>query len=1088
MAKRSGGISWYKDAVIYQLHVKTFYDSNGDGIGDFAGLTEKLPYLRELGVTAVWLLPFYPSPLKDDGYDIADYYDVNPQYGTLKDFRNFLRRAHALDLRVITELVINHTSDQHPWFERARCAPRGSKYRDYYVWSDTPDKYQDARIIFKDFEASNWTWDSRANSYYWHRFYSHQPDLNFDNPAVQESVFKAMDFWFSMGVDGMRLDAVPYLFEREGTNCENLPETHAFLKKLRKRLDSRFKDKMLLAEANQWPEDAAAYLGQGHGDECHMAFHFPLMPRMYMAVQMEDRFPILDILEQTPGIPRNAQWAIFLRNHDELTLEMVTDDERDYMYRAYAEDDRSKINLGIRRRLSPLLSKNRRKIELMNILLFSLPGTPIIYYGDEINMGDNRFLGDRDGVRTPMQWSPDRNAGFSCANPQQLFLPVIIDSEYHYETVNVETESSNYSSMLWWMRRVIAMRRNYKSLSCGDIKFLRPDNAKVLAFTRTYKDETMLVIINLSRFAQPVSISLPEFSGYVPREVFSQNDFPQITQEPYFVTMSQHAHFWFVLNKQKQSGTQNMKKRLPEFSFSKKWDEVFDTRNIKRLESAVLPDYLSGCRWFAGKSSQITSIKVTDVFALGNGKFSGRLLMIHIVYADKDPESYVLPVTFTFAHQVRGFSSLAGEGGICIINIADKRGILYDAVYDEKFQNLLLSIIAEKKTLKSGAASIVGCASKELRKSILENKDKLAPKLFKADQSNTSFFFGDAFFMKLFRKTEPGLNPDIEIVRKLSGNRQKLSTSQYLGHIEYSNGPGRIFGLAVMQKKINASSGAWEWILENVKSHLEHTLIISRKEEMFVAAPVSGLFLEMVALLGKRTAQMHLALAGETQDPDFVPESFSMLYQRSVYQSMSSQVRYVFSALKSAQKRLSGQLAKEVNDVVGFEKYIMQCFARMNRTKLSAKKIRIHGDYHLGQVLFTGKDFTIIDFEGEPARPLSERRLKRSALRDVAGMIRSFHYAAYAAVFLNQNPGEGDVLFLEEAADRWYEEIVGVFIDSYFGTLGKVSFLPRTRKELTMLLNIYLLDKAVYEVGYELNNRPDWLIVPLRGIKNIINK
>ncbi|MGZ5503646.1 MAG: maltose alpha-D-glucosyltransferase, partial [Chthoniobacterales bacterium] len=460
---------WYKDAIIYELHVKTFHDSNGDGIGDFRGLIEKLDYLQELGVTAIWLLPFYPSPLRDDGYDIADYYDVNPHFGTLQDFRDFLAAAHERGLRVITELVINHSSDQNPWFQRARRAPAGSPERELYVWSDTPDKYNGARIIFKDFETSNWSWDSVAKSYYWHRFYSHQPDLNFDNPGVHERVEAVCDFWLKMGVDGLRLDAVPYLYEREGTSCENLPETHTYLKKLRAHIDANFKDRMLLAEANQWPEDAVSYFGKG--DESHMNVHFPLMPRMFMALQMEDRFPIIDILDQTPAIPENCQWAMFLRNHDELTLEMVTDEERDYMWRVYANDPTARINLGIRRRLAPLLANSRRKIELLNTLLFSMPGTPVLYYGDEIGMGDNFYLGDRNGVRTPMQWSPDRNAGFSKANPQQLYLPITIDPEYHYEAINVENQQKNLSSLLWWMRRVIAMRKNYKAFSRGSLEF-----------------------------------------------------------------------------------------------------------------------------------------------------------------------------------------------------------------------------------------------------------------------------------------------------------------------------------------------------------------------------------------------------------------------------------------------------------------------------------------------------------------------------------------------------------------------------------------------------------------------------------------
>ncbi|OLD71808.1 MAG: maltose alpha-D-glucosyltransferase, partial [Acidobacteria bacterium 13_1_40CM_2_56_11] len=483
---------WYKDAIIYELHVRAFYDSNDDGIGDFAGLTQKLDYLQDLGITAVWLLPFYPSPLRDDGYDIADYTAVHPSYGSVNDFRAFLREAHRRGIRVISELVLNHTSDQHAWFQRARRARPGSPARKFYVWNDTTEKYKEARIIFKDFETSNWTRDPFANQYYWHRFYHHQPDLNFESADVRRSLLAVVNFWLGMGVDGMRLDAVPYLYERDGTNCENLPETHQFLKNLRKKVDERFRNRMLLAEANQWPEDAIAYFGSG--DECHMAFHFPVMPRMFMALRMEDRFPIIDILAQTPPISETCQWALFLRNHDELTLEMVTDEERDYMYRAYAHDPQMRINLGIRRRLASLLGKDWNRIELMNALLFSLPGTPVLYYGDEIGMGDNIYLGDRNSVRTPMQWSADRNAGFSKASPHRLYLPIVIDPDSHYEAFNVEAQQNNPHSMLWWMKRLIAMRKRYKAFGRGTLEFLYPENHRVLAFIRRYQDEIILVI------------------------------------------------------------------------------------------------------------------------------------------------------------------------------------------------------------------------------------------------------------------------------------------------------------------------------------------------------------------------------------------------------------------------------------------------------------------------------------------------------------------------------------------------------------------------------------------------------------------
>ncbi len=604
---------WYKDAVIYQVHVRAFCDSNGDGIGDFPGLTSKLDYLQDLGITTVWVLPFYPSPLKDDGYDIANYTNVHPSYGTLRDFKVFLREAHARGLRVVTELVLNHTSDQHPWFQRARRSRPNSPYRDFYVWSDTPDKYKDARIIFKDFEPSNWTWDPVAKAYFWHRFYSHQPDLNFDNPQVRHELLGAVSFWLDMGVDGLRLDAVPYLFEREGTTCENLPETHAFLKELRGYVDERFPGRMLLAEANQWPEDAVAYFG--NGDECHTAFHFPVMPRLYMAKQMEDRFPIVDILQQTPAIPPNCQWVLFLRNHDELTLEMVTDEERDYMYRVYAHDPQARINLGIRRRLAPLLNNNRRTIELMHGLLFSLPGTPVIYYGDEIGMGDNIYLGDRNGVRTPMQWSADRNAGFSHANPQRLYLPVVIDPEYLYETVNVETQRNNPQSLWWWIKRLIAVRHQHPAFGGGTLDFLLPDNAKVLAFLRKYEGDTVLVVANLSRFSQYVELDLSSYEGYVPVESFGHTKFPPIGKLPYLLTLGPHTFYWFSLEQSAAATDAIMHDQIPRINLHANWEELFKRRGKAQFETA-LRGWLPSRRWFAGKARIIQNVTITDTVLL----------------------------------------------------------------------------------------------------------------------------------------------------------------------------------------------------------------------------------------------------------------------------------------------------------------------------------------------------------------------------------------------------------------------------------------------------------------------------------------
>ena len=718
--------TWYKDAIIYEVHVRAFYDSVTDGIGDFGGLTEKLDYLKDLGVTAIWLLPFCPSPLKDDGYDIADYDDVHPSYGTLRDFEKFLREAHRRGLRVITELVVNHTSDQHVWFQRSRRAEPGSRWRNFYVWSDSPEKYKDARIIFKDFETSNWTWDPVAKAYYWHRFYSHQPDLNWDNPEVREAMFAAMDFWLEMGVDGLRLDAVPYLIEREGTNCENLPETHEMLRELRAHVDKRYSSRMLLAEANQWPEDSVAYFGQG--DECHMAFHFPVMPRLFMGLRMEDRYPIIDILRLTPQIPENCQWAMFLRNHDELTLEMVTDEERDYMYRSYAHDRQMRINLGIRRRLAPLLENDRRKIELMNALLFSLPGTPVIYYGDEIGMGDNVYLGDRNGVRTPMQWSADRNAGFSKANPQKLYLPVNIDPEYHYEAVNVEAQQNNPHSLLWWMKRMIAQRKQFESFGRGGLEFLHPVNRKVLAFVRQYQDERVLVVANLSRFAQGVELDLSKHQNMVPVEMFGRNRFPAITDHPYFMSLGPYGYHWFHLQAQ-EVGHDLMTSTagagdLPVLIAESEADVFSYGSNTGVVK--LLPKLLKTRPWFLGRTRNIRDVTLNDIVHLPGS--SAHLLFADVEYTDSDPDMYLLALSMAASEKADAFMHERPEGVLARVNgMAEDPAIVYGSVFDRSFGDTMLSAIVRRRKFKTDGGELQGGHTKSFRKDWSRARSNLEP-------------------------------------------------------------------------------------------------------------------------------------------------------------------------------------------------------------------------------------------------------------------------------------------------------------------------------------------------------------------------
>ncbi len=982
---------WHKEAVIYQLHLRAFCDANDDGIGDFRGLTTKLDYLQELGVNALWLLPFYPSPLRDDGYDIADYYGIHPMYGTLHDFRTFLREAHDRGLRVITELVLNHTSDEHPWFKRARNAKPGSRWRDWYVWSDTPDRYNDARIIFRDFEPSNWTWDPVAKAYFWHRFYRHQPDLNYDNPEVRQAMLQVMDHWFGMGVDGMRLDAVPYLVEREGTNCENLPETHGFLKELRAHVDARFQGRMLLAEANQWPEDAVSYFGAG--DECHAAFHFPLMPRLFIAVQMEDRFPIVDTLAQTPPIPENCQWMLFLRNHDELTLEMVTEEERDYMYRVYARDPRARVNLGIRRRLAPLMGNDRRKIELLNALLLSLPGAPIIYYGDELGMGDNIYLGDRNGVRTPMQWNANRNAGFSNTGPQQLYLPVVVDYEYHFETVNVETQQNNPNSLLSWMKRLIALRHGSLPLGQGTIEMLYPSNPKILAFIRRSGEQRVLVAANLSRFPQFTELDLSSLEGQVPVEMFGQAEFPPVGKLPYMLTFGSHAFYWFALCSaaplrvpgangcpMRESGKEA---QLTTLAVHGTWDDVFEGPPRRNLE-ALFPAFLRSRRWFGGKARTIRSTEVWDVLFMrprqavtsreqgagsneqglhngasrsppGHGVPAQRvgsgsapsptsvgMVLLRVEYTDAEPEGYLIPVAFGDESQLRATNATGAAAIICRLEVEQgggrTTGVLYDAFGDEGLSRFLLDMTASRRSYRGKKGTLSGRPSRAFRRMRQQNHDPLKIAVSKAEQSNSTVFYGERYLLKLFRRLEEGTNPELEIESFLTDNLAFPHAPPLAGAIEYTRShsqtdhsyravPARAVTIGVLEGFVHNQGDAWSYTLEVVERYFEKVLSqqplpevpaeaipkvalvqLLDAEPPALAESMFGPYLQSAALLGRRTAELHVALASETDVPHFGQEPFSQLYQRSLYQAVRNLAARTFTMLRGSLKRVSDEV------------------------------------------------------------------------------------------------------------------------------------------------------------------------------------
>jgi maltose alpha-D-glucosyltransferase/alpha-amylase len=1109
MAPRSEP-AWYKDAIIYEVHVRAFYDSVTDGIGDFGGLTQKLDYLEDLGITAIWLLPFCPSPLRDDGYDISNYNDVHPSYGTLRDFHRFLKQAHRRGLRVITELVLNHTSDQHEWFQRSRRAAPGTRWRNFYVWSDTPEKYVEARIIFKDFEASNWTWDPLAKSYYWHRFYSHQPDLNWDNPEVKQAMLAAMDFWFDMGVDGLRLDAVPYLFEREGTNCENLAETHAALRDVRAHVEEKYHDKMLLAEANQWPEDSVAYFGKG--DECQMAFNFPVMPRMFMSLQMEDRYPLTDIMKLTPPIPEGCQWALFLRNHDELTLEMVTDEERDFMYRTYAHDRQMRLNLGIRRRLAPLLENDRRKIELMNALLFSLPGTPIIYYGDEIGMGDNVYLGDRNGVRTPMQWNADRNAGFSRANPQRLYLPVNIDPEYHYEAVNVETQQRNPHSLLWWMKRSIAQRKQFRAFGRGTLEFLYPSNRKVLAFFRQYEDERILVVANLSRFSQGVELDLQKFLGETLLEIFGVSRFPPITQEPYFLSLAPYSFYWFKLLP-KETGEEMVSggEDAPQIatiaveSLRERWSES-TLEGIAR----ILPNILRKRRWFLGRNKTITQVTVEDVVPLGRTDAS--IMLVRVEYSDSEDERYVIPLAVAAGTEAEAVLRDHPPAVVVRLEFRDQSwALLHSALFERSFSDALLTAILKRSKFKGTEGELVAGHTKAFRDAWAHIRSNREPQVQTLDSPNTFVNLGEDFVVKLYRAVEAGTNPDREISEFLTEKTDFVHMPKALGWLDYCqhrDDEDQVTTLGLLTGFLRNATSGWQYTLDHLSLYFEHALAVHEEDSrakdvkngsplVLAKLPVPALMAELlgtyentVHLMGVRTAELHAALSSRPEVPDFSPEPFTDFYRHGLYHGMLGLMGRSLDSLRVQLKTLPEAVSAVAEALLAREADIRKELLPLRDLRISGARIRIHGDYQLGNVLFTGNDVVIQNFDGPTGRPLSERRIKRSALRDVASMIRSLHYAAHAVSFgyvPGVVKGREQVARIDHWAEHWHEWVSAMFLQGYLETSAGMDFLPKTEIETRALLRAHLIEKSLLEIAYELEYRPEWVGIPVHGLASLLN-
>jgi maltose alpha-D-glucosyltransferase/alpha-amylase len=980
-ATRSASL-WYKDAVIYQLHVKAFSDATGDGTGDFAGLIEKLPYIAELGASAVWLLPFYPSPLRDDGYDIADYKGVHPLYGTLRDARRFIKTAHRLGLRVITELVVNHTSDAHPWFQRARKAPRGSSARNWYVWSDSPERYSGTRIIFTDTETSNWTWDPVAKQFYWHRFFSHQPDLNFDHPPVFEAIVDVMRFWFDMGVDGMRLDAVPYLCEREGTNNENLPETHDVLKRLRAVLDAEYPDRFFLAEANQWPEDVRAYFGEG--DECHMAFHFPLMPRMFMSIAEEDRYPIVDIMRQTPPIPENCQWAMFLRNHDELTLEMVTDRERAFMYRTFAPDARARVNVGIRRRLAPLMENDRRRIELMTSLLLSMPGTPIVYYGDEIGMGDNIYLGDRDGVRTPMQWNGDRNGGFSTADAQRLYLPA----------VNVEGQQRSPSSLLNWLKRLIAVRQSHAVFGRGTQTFLFPENRKIVAYVREYEDEAVLCVANLARTPQAVALDLSRFADRIPVEMIGWSPFPRIGAEKYVLTLPGHAFFWFLLLERVPERVEMAKPvplPMPEFTtlvLPGGWRGLSRGNVRTLLETDVAPPYLRAVHALpAAIGPPVTHL--LDLLPL-TSEAAPPLLALLTAPVENQELASVLPLAI--------LEDAPSDAAIARVRTGAHESLLVDASADDRLWLALMRGLRENARFAGERGALVAEASWNLDDLVLADGESLRRTV--SHGRHVSAIIGETVLLTLFRRTHRGENAEIEIGRLLH-DAHFLHTPPLLGTFVYEAADGEDdahkIGAGIAHRYVLNQGDGWTVTRTFLERFIERRRATPLPETTTAPGPEAetNVYYRRAAELGDRLAQLHLALANG-RGPAFGRKPIDDRMRRSWVEATTARATFAFDRLRSAYA-VEG-VGERVTRLLARRDALLEEIATTGVVDLGVA-IRIHGDFHLARILVTEADLLIVDAgAGDEMRPASERRRFETPLRDLTRMLRSFDAAAAAAL------------------------------------------------------------------------------------------
>jgi maltose alpha-D-glucosyltransferase/alpha-amylase len=1058
---------WFKDAIFYQLHPKTFSDSNADGFGDFPGITSKLDYLQQLGINAIWVMPFYQSPLRDGGYDISDFRAIDPTYGTLEDFQHFLHEAHERGIRIVTELVINHTSDQHPWFQAARRAPPGSPERSLYVWSDTVETFKDARIIFLDTETSNWTWDPVAKQYYWHRFYSHQPDLNYDNPQVMQEVLSVMRFWLDMGVDGLRLDAIPYLVERDGTNCENLPETHDLIKQIRATMEAEYPDRLLLAEANQWPEDTAAYFAKG--DECHMAFHFPLMPRMYMALAQEDRHPISDIMRQTPEIPANCQWGIFLRNHDELTLEMVTSKDRDYLWSFYASDVRMRSNLGIRRRLAPLLENDRRKIEFMVSLLMSFPGTPFFYYGDEIGMGDNIYLGDRDGVRTPMQWSPDRNGGFSRAHPGRLFLPVNQDPVYGSDVINVEAQAASPFSLLNWFRRIIFLRKqNTAVFARGSLRFLYPRNRKVLAYLREYHGETILCVANVSRSPQAVELDMAEFNGFTPTEMTGQTVFPAIGELPYLLTLPAYGSFWFRLTMEEIE--EELAPAAPEL-FTLVQGATPETllagRELKTLETEAMPRFLGRQTWFRPNRPDIANVTFESAVRLPNENTAvpTGLALFAVTLRNGETGSCLIPL------------SLADEAtddllpkAIAQVRKFNRVGLLIDALDSPGFATAVLTAATENwsGTLSDGSAlhfaGTEGLAV-QLATARTETRNEADNQV---GDSGRAVAVGDHLVVRVYRYPTPGPRAEIDAARFLWANGYR-SVPQNFGTLNRVGPNGEDSALIGLFAFVRAQGTALTRMMEAVQRELE-TAALAPADAQPDMATAFGAVARFAEIIGTRLAELHALLAG-SPDPRFNAEPYTQADFETHRDDVLAFVDTAFGVLHEMPSRIGNRLLAR-------QKQLRAAVRAIAPDLTGATKSFIHGNLELGRILIVQDDVVLAGLGATKLSPGEQAAPKSQPLEDLAAIIHSFaNLAGEAADAISRRYPE-NTKTIQTMAQSWCDHFQTSIFTAY-QSAGQT--IPQDKD----LLRLALIAKAAGDTRNTALRRPerlDWLDRYMAGL------